>query len=305
MHRATWSRVRDVVEHEPPALGVPQDAALAADALGYEDAADARRPHHAGRVELHELHVDQLGPGVVGEGMTVARVLPAVRGDAEGAADAAGREHDGLGLEEHEAAPLPVVAERAGDARAVLQQAHDRRLHVHVDAAVDAVILQRADHLQPGPVADVGEPRILVAAEVALQDPAVVGAVHHRAPRLQLAHAVRRLLRVQLGHPPVVEVLPAPHRVGEVHLPVVAGVDVGERRGDPALGHDGVGLAEQRLADQADRDAGGRGLDRGSQPGAARTDHQHVVLVRRVAVHARGSSSPSRYPSSRAGRTRR
>ena len=96
---------------------------------------------------------------------------------------------------------------------------------------------------------------IAVAAEVALQDAAVVRAVEERAPGLQLAHAVGRLLGVQLGHAPVVEVLAAAHRVGEVDLPAVALVDVGQRRGDAALGHHGVRLAEQRLADQADLDA--------------------------------------------------
>src|SRR3712207_7414386 len=38
------------------------------------------------------------------------------------------------------------------------------------------------------------------------------------------------------------------HGVAEVHPPVVLGVQVGHRRGDPALGHDRVRLAEQRLA---------------------------------------------------------
>ena len=160
-----------------------------------------------------------------------------------------------LALEDVEAAALAVVAERAGDAVAVLEQRDDGVLHVHVDALVDAVVLQRADHLQAGAVADVGQARIAVAAEVALQDAAVLGAVEHRAPGLELAHAVGRFLGVQLGHAPVVEVLAAAHRVGEVDLPVVALVDVGQRRGDAALGHHRVRLAEQRLADQADRDA--------------------------------------------------
>ena len=124
-----------------------------------------------------------------------------------------------------------------------------------VDAAVDAVILQRADHLEAGAIADVREARILVAAEVALEDAAVLRAIEDRAPRLELADAVGRFLGVQLGHAPVVQVLAAAHRVGEVDLPVVAVVDVAERRGDAAFGHDGVRLAEQRLADQADRDA--------------------------------------------------
>ena len=90
-----------------------------------------------------------------------------------------------------------------------------------------------------------------MAAEVALQDAAVCRAIEHRAPRFELAHALRRFLGVELGHPPVVQVLAAAHRVGEVHAPVVAVVDVGHRRRHAALGHDGVRLAEQRLGDDA------------------------------------------------------
>ena len=73
-------------------------------------------------MELDELHVEQFGAGVVGERMAVAGVFPAVAGDLERAADAAGGEHHGLGLEDREAAALAVVTERAGDAVAVLEQ---------------------------------------------------------------------------------------------------------------------------------------------------------------------------------------
>ena len=134
---------------------------------------------------------------------------------------------------------------------------------------MDPVILERADHLEPGAIADVGEARIAMAAEIALEDPAVLGAVEHRAPGLELADAIRRFLRVELGHPPVVHVLAAAHGVGEVHLPAVAVVDVGERRRHAPFGHDRVGLAEQGLADQPDLDAGRRGLDGRAQTGAA------------------------------------
>jgi len=90
---------------------------------------------------------------------------------------------------------------------------------------------------------------------------------------------------VQLGHAPVVDILAAAHGVGEVHFPAIALVDVGERRRDSALGHHGVRLAEERLAHEAHGDAARRGLDGRAQSGAARADHQHVVLV---GLHLRG-----------------
>ena len=158
-----------------------------------------------------------------------------------------------LARKTREIAAFAVVAEGARDAVAVLQQRRDRVFHVDLDALVDAVVLQGADHLQTGAIADVGQARIAVAAEVALQDLAVLGAVEHRAPGFQLAHAARGFLGVQLGHAPVVDVLPAAHGVGEVHAPGIAVIDVGHGRGHSAFGHDGVGLAQQGFADQAHR----------------------------------------------------
>ena len=59
----------------------------------------------------------------------------------------------------------------------------------------DDLLLQRADDLQAGAVADVGEPRVGVPAEVALADLSVLGAVEERPVGLQLPDAVRGLDR--------------------------------------------------------------------------------------------------------------
>src|SRR3972149_7410877 len=68
----------NVVEHEPEAQVVAKDPALAANTLGHQDAAHARRPDHSRRVELEVLHVDEIGARVVREGLPVAGGLPAV-----------------------------------------------------------------------------------------------------------------------------------------------------------------------------------------------------------------------------------
>ncbi len=138
-------------------------------------------------------------------------------------------------------------------------------------------VLEGADHLEAGPVADVGEARVRVATERALEDPAVVGPVEDGAPPLELANPIRRLGRVELGHARVVQQLAADHRVAEVDLPRVAGGHVGQRRGDAPLGHHRVGLAEQRLADEPDVGPGRLRLDRRPQARAARPDDQDVV----------------------------
>ena len=84
---------------------------------------------------------------------------------------------------------------------------------------------------------------------------------------------------MQFGHPPVVDVLAAAHRVGEVHAPAVAVVDVGERRRHAAFRHHRVRLAEEGLAQQADLDSRRRRLDGRTEPGSAGTDDEHIVLV--------------------------
>src|SRR5215218_6817654 len=104
--------------------------------------------------------------------MTVGGVLPAVARDAVRATDAARREDDRLRAKHLEASALAIVREGTTHAVAILEQRHDRALHVHVDAAVNRVILKCPDHFQSGPVTDVREPGIPMPAEVALENTA-------------------------------------------------------------------------------------------------------------------------------------
>ena len=211
--------------------------------------------------------------------MSVAGALPRVRRDPPALAGAAGGEHERRRGERDELARRAPVAEGAADAVAVLQQPRDRALHEDVDSRVHGLVLERADQLEAGAVADVDQPPVRMAAERPLRHLAVRRAVEDPAPLLELANAVGSLLGVQLGHVPVVQVLAAEHRVLEMDPPVVLGRDVAERRRDPALGHHRVRLAEQRLADQRRAGALLGGGDRRPQAGAARADHEHVVLV--------------------------
>ncbi len=127
-----------------------------------------------------------------------------------------------------------------------------------------------------------------MAAEVPLQNAPVLRAIEDRAPRFQFAHAIRRFLRVQLGHPPIVHVLPAAHRVGEMDAPIIAIVHVRQRRRDAAFRHHGVRFAEERFANHPHRHARGRSFDRRAQARAARANHEHVVLHCYVIRHDSG-----------------
>ena len=103
-----------VLPHEPLAVRVAQDAALAAHGLGHQQAAHAGRPDHPGGMELDELHVDELGARLERQGVAVAAVLPRVRGHLIRLADPAGGQDDGLGREGDRPAGRPPVADRTG-----------------------------------------------------------------------------------------------------------------------------------------------------------------------------------------------
>ena len=210
--------------------------------------------------------------------MSVSAVLPGVRRHLERLADAAGGEDYCGRLEQDELPGLPPVAERPGHsvlaAGLVEDQFSDGAFGEDLDACLvvaefglvlllqgDDLLLQGADDLQAGAVTDVRQPWVGVAAEVALADPAILRPVEKRAVGLQFPDPFGGLLRMQLGHPPVVEELAAAHGVGEMHLPTVFGVGVAHRRGATAFGHHRVGLAEQRFAHYRDPQAALPGFD--------------------------------------------
>jgi hypothetical protein len=133
--------VRDVVEHEAAALAVFQHAALTAHTFSHEDALDARRPHHPGRMELDEFHVDQFRAGAIRERVAVAGPFPTVARDLVRATDAAcGHDHR-LGGEDVEAAAFAIVGKHARRAAAVHQQRDHGVLHVNSHTEVNRVIL--------------------------------------------------------------------------------------------------------------------------------------------------------------------
>src|SRR5437588_114436 len=129
------------------------------------------------------------------------------------------------------------------------------------------------------------KPRILMATKIPLENATILRAIEHGAPCLELSDTRGRFLRMQLGHAPVVHVLTAAHRIGEMHLPVVAIVHIGQRRCDAAFRHDSVRLAQKTFANYADRNPGGGSLDRRTQSSAAGTDDQYVVLESFVLGH--------------------
>jgi hypothetical protein len=82
-----------------------------------------------------------------------------------------------------------------------------------------------------------------------------------------------------MRHAPVVQKFSAAHSVAKVGTPVVGLVYIGHRRGDAAFSHHGVGLAEQRLAHNADTNALRQCFNRGAKARTASADDEHIVFV--------------------------
>ena len=172
----------DIVEHKAASLIIPENASFAANAFRHQDAAHAGRPNHARGMELDELHVDQGRSRPVGERVTVAGAFPTVAGDGIGSSQAAGRQHDGLGLKDLEAPAFALITEGAHHAAIVLQQGNHGAFGMKRNALVDAVVLQGANHFEAGAVAHVRQTRIAMPAKVALENAAIGRAVEQGPP---------------------------------------------------------------------------------------------------------------------------
>src|SRR5947199_10131088 len=124
--------------------------------------------------------------------MAVAGAIPAVARNLVRFADPAGGENDCFGAKNFEAAALAIITEGGYNALGIFKQCEDANLHMHIDTAVNAVILQRADHFEAGAIPDVRKPGIFVTAKISLQNAAVLCSIEHRAPSFELAHTIGR-----------------------------------------------------------------------------------------------------------------
>ena len=90
---------------------------------------------------------------------------------------------------------------------------------------------------------------------------------------------------MDLGHSPIIEVLPTLHGISEVGFPRVPRVLVAEGRCCPTLGHHGVGLTKHRLTDQCNAYAHGTGLYCCSETSSPSPNHDDIVLMSIVFLH--------------------
>ena len=159
-----------VVGHEAVAVDVLQQAAVAAAALGDQDAGR----EDAGRVELHRLHVaERRDAGLERDRGADAFADHRVGRHAVEPPGAAGGDGGGLGHVGDELAGDEVAHDRAVAAAAVVDQRDRLGALVHRDRRGDRLVAHRLQHRVAGAVGDVAGAPLLGAAEVALRDQAV------------------------------------------------------------------------------------------------------------------------------------
>ncbi len=171
---------RRVALHELLALGIAQETAFAARALGDEHA----RAVDAGRMELHELHVLEGKAGAQNHGVAVAGADMGRCAGEIGAAITAGRENDLMGAEAMQRA---VLHRQRDDAAAAALLVHDEVDGEILDEELGRMAQRLAVHgVQHGMAGAVGGGASALglalaeigghAAESALEDLAVLGA---------------------------------------------------------------------------------------------------------------------------------
>ena len=178
------------------------------------------------------------------------------------------------------------------DALAIFEQSEDGVFHVHIDPLMDSVILQRADHLQPGAIADVRQARILMTAEISLQNTAILRSIENRAPRFQFAHAIGRFLGVQFGHAPLLTYWPPRMVSAKCTFQLSRSSTLASAAAIPPSAMTVCALPSKRLTNHADRNAGRRRFDRRAQTSAASAITETIVRWNqfRISGHASRAS---------------
>ena len=242
--------------HEPVALPVHEERALAADGFGDQRllAPGVRTEVHHGRVELHELEIPEAGAGPQCERHPVTGRHGRVGGLREHLPEPAAGEDDGRAPHRADSVALSLaehVQSDSGDASVVGQQQVDGQRMGH-----DLDLGRRLDRRDQGPL-DLGAGRVAtrvrdpVPAVPALagqrQGPLVL--VEDRTPGDELADGVGPLVHQD---PDRLAVTDPGTRDQGVLLVLLGSVTGAEGRGDPALGPLRRTRAEHVLGDHQD-----------------------------------------------------
>ena len=269
-----------VALHEALPVLVAQDAAFAAGGLADEDP----QLVDAGRVELDEFHVLQRGARPIGDGHAISGGGHGVGGClVDLAGPARGQQHR-LAVEDVDVAG----GKLAGDRPAAAPIDHDQLDHVEfmkkADARLQGFFPERVEDDPAGAVGRIAgalDGRLAeiarVAAEGALRDLALRGAVERHPHVLELNQGAGGVLGHDLDRVLVAEVIAALDRVEHVPLPAVR-LLVAEGRADPALGGARVRAGGEDLGQNGDPGILAE-FDGGPQAGQTGSDNDDIVTV--------------------------
>ena len=237
-----------IIGHEPQAGPIAEIGPLAPERLGQEVAGRAGDVEHR-RVELHEFHVAELGPGAVGQRVAVGGGDRRVRGFAVEVPRPAGREDDGARPDQRRA-PAPVPDQGAPASSLVREQVDREAVLPDPGIGPGAGLLDHgAHHLAAGGVAQgVDDPGVRVPPFERQRDLAV-HLIEVRPPLDQLGDPPRRLADDHGDDLGVAEPLARRDRVGDVVVEGVLGI---EHARDPPLGVGAVALPDLVLGDDQD-----------------------------------------------------
>ncbi len=272
---------RRVALHEALALGIGEIAAFPARAFGDQ----AARAVDAGGVELDEFHVLEGQAGAQHHGIAVAGAGVGRSAREIGAPVTAGRENGHMGAETVDGAVVELERDHAAAAAFIHDEVEDEILDEEIRRMLERGAVKRVQHGVAGAVGrGAGALRDALAvkgghaAERALVDLALFGARKRNSPMLEFVHRGRRVAAHVFDGVLIAE--PVRSFDGVVHVPApVVLAHVAERRGNAALGRDGVRAGRKHLADAGGAQPRLAAADHRAQPRAAGPDHDDVVAV--------------------------
>ena len=262
---------RVVVGHEAVAVAIDEPGPRPANRLGDQIAARAGDVEHSG-MELHELHVAQLGAGAIGDRQAVAGGHLRVRRFAVHLPDAAGAE-DRLLRPDERLAVDGVPDERPAAMPVVRQEIERERVGPGLDVREPlGPGDHRPHHFLAGCVAQGMNDAMMAVSPFAAQRERAGFEIEMRAPADQLMDAVGRFADHHFDDRRIAKLAAGRERVGDVVFKAVFRVD---NAGDASLGELAVRFLEVVLGDHEDRELRIDG-DRRPQPGQPAADDQHV-----------------------------
>ena len=277
-------QVGRVALHEPLAVAVEQDSALAAHGLGDQDsrAVDARG------MELPELHVLERHPGARRHAQPVTGIYECIGARREDPSRAARGEQRRLRLQDHRFACFHFQRGHAEDlALCITDQVECHPFNEELRARPDIALIERMEHRVPGAVGRgdgalhglLAEVRRM-AAERPLVERSVRVAVERHAEMLELVHDLRGRAAHVFDRVLIAEPVGALDRVVHVPQPVVL-THVTERCADAALCRDGVRARRKHFRQDRHRKSAFRQLKRCAHSRSAGPNDDRVELAHR------------------------